>query len=126
MIIRIILQMTYPQSCVVLGLGDVELTLHEFDNDSKSWGPSIGQSSLMVNKSDNAKWIRFSLPAISLNALRTYGFRLHTSNGMIGLGEAAAGTQEPFTGQEWKADSRNQKGSFFTYFSLAYKIELCA
>ena len=107
--------------------GDVELTLHEFDAETKTWGAVIGHSSLFVEKDDNAKWIRFTLPAIQIQKGRTYGFRLHTNNAMIGLGEAATGNKEPFTfGHEWNADSTNQRGHYYSYFSLAFKVELCA
>jgi hypothetical protein len=106
--------------------GNVQLTLHEFDPISKTWGPSIGQSSLEVAKNDNSKWIRFALPAVALRQGSTYGFRLQTNNAMVGLGETVTGTQQPFTGHEWSADSTNQKGHFYSYFSLAFKVELCA
>ncbi len=114
-------------SSAVHNPGEVELTLHEFDPVSNFWGPALGKASQWVEKSDNAKWIRFDLPAIGLNHGSTYGFRLHTSNGMIGLGEAATGNNDPFTfGQEWHGDSSNQRGHFLRYFSLAFKVELCA
>ena len=107
--------------------GDVELTLHEFDNKNKFWGNAIGHSSLSVKKGDSAKWIRFELPSIPLRKNVTYGFRIQTKDAMIGLGEAASGTKDPFTfGHEWNADSKNQRGHFLTYFSLAFKVELCA
>ena len=107
--------------------GDVELTLHEFDTESKTWGAVIALSSLFIEKADHTKWIRFTLPAIQLQKGRTYGFRLHTNNAMIGLGEAATGNKEPFTfGHEWHADSTNQRGHYYSYFSLAFKVELCA
>jgi hypothetical protein len=105
--------------------GQVQLTLHEFDPVAKTWGSSIGQSSLAIDKNDNSKWIRFALPAIQLRQGMTYGFRLHAVDAMIGLGEAVTGTQQPFTGHEWSADSTNQKGHFYSYFSLAFKVE-CA
>ena len=51
----------------------------------------------------------------------------NTNNAMIGLGEAATGNKEPFTfGHEWNADSTNQRGHYYSYFSLAFKVELCA
>jgi hypothetical protein len=107
--------------------GDVELTLHEFDTGHKTWGLSIGHSIVQVHKGDDARWIRFNLPSIHLRDGATYGFRLHTKNAMIGLGEAATGNKEPFTfGHEWHADSINQQGNFYSHFSLAFKIELCA
>ena len=45
---------------------------------------------------------------------------------MVGIGEAASDAQRPFTGHEWSADSKNQQGNFYSYFSLAFKVELCA
>lgn len=107
--------------------GVIHLTLHEFDISSKTWGASIGRSSVNVQKDDREKWIRFSLPPLQLNKATTYGFRVHTSNAMIGLGEAATGTQHPFTfGHEWNADSKNERGHYYSYFSLAFKVELRA
>jgi hypothetical protein len=106
--------------------GEVILTLHEFDEGLKTWGPAIGTSTLDVHKKDHAKWIRFELPPVQLTKGTRYGFRLETENAMIGLGEAAVANQNPFTGQEWKADSNDLRGSFFSYFNLTYKVELCA
>lgn len=114
-------------SAAVHSPGDVELTLHEFDNASKAWGNAIAESRIHIEKSDNSKWIRFDLPEVQLKHGTTYGFRLQTKNAMIGLGEAATGTQEPFTfGHEWNADSTDKRGHFYSYFSLAFKIEMCA
>ena len=106
--------------------GKVIMTLHEFDPKSKNWGPQIGSSSLEVTKGDNAKWLRFGLPPVYLHKDVTYGFRVHTDNAMVGLGEAATGTQQPFTfGHEWSGDSTNQRGYYYSYFSLAFKVEIC-
>ena len=107
--------------------GEISMTLHEFDPGTRHWGPAIGQSSLPVKKDDAAQWIRFKLQPISLNKGATYGFRLYTNDAMVGIGEAATGNQHPFTfGHEWNGDSINQTGHFFSYFSLAFKVELCA
>lgn len=107
--------------------GEVTLTLHEFDTASKIWGPAICNSSLVIEKNDTSKWIRFALQPVPLYKDVTYGFRLHSDNGLIGIGEAATGTRQPFTfGHEWNADSKNETGHFFSYFSLAFKIELRA
>lgn len=107
--------------------GQVRLTLHEFDPASKTWGPSIGESTVDINKTDDGKWMRFSLPPVHLNKAATYGFRVFTSNALVGLGEAACDNQHPFTfGHEWNADSTDQKGHFYSYFSLAFKVELRA
>lgn len=107
--------------------GEIQLTLHEFDPLSKTWGAAIGESSVGVDKNDHRKWIRFSLPPVQLKQGITYGFRVQTSNAMVGLGEAARDNEHPFTfGHEWHADSKNQEGHFYTYFSLAFKVELRA
>lgn len=107
--------------------GNIQLTLHQFDPSAKLWGPAIGESSFHVEKGDHQKWMRFSLPPVQLKKETTYGFRVHTTDAMIGLGEAARDTGNPFTfGHEWNADSRNQEGYFLSYFSLAFKVELRA
>ncbi len=114
-------------SAAVHNPGEMSLTLHEFDNQSKTWGPAIGNSTLGLNRGDEAKWIRFSLQPVPLRKDSTYGFRLQTDNALVAIGEAASGMKQPFTfGHEWNGDSSDQKGPFFTYFSLAFKVELCA
>ena len=114
-------------STAVQHAGDVQMTLHEFDPRTKNWGPSICSTTLQVQKGDDAKWLRFVLPPIYLHKNVTYGFRVRTDNAMVGLGEAATGTQQPFTfGHEWSGDSTNQGGIYYSYFSLAFKVELCA
>jgi len=107
--------------------GEIELTLHEFDKIAKTWGPAIGQSSVHLRKEDREKWIRFGLPSLHLNKETTYGFRVHSNNGMIGLGEAVRDNKHPFPfGHEWSADSTDQRGHYYAYFSLAFKVELRA
>ena len=54
-----------------------------------------------------------------------YGFRIYANNTMVAPGEAAVGNQNPFSGEEWHADSIDQAGHYYRYFSLAYKIEMC-
>lgn len=107
--------------------GELVLTLHEFDTVAKRWGAAIGSSSVEVNKGDDEKWIRFGLPPLELRKNVTYGFRVQTNEAFVGLGEAAAGNRHPFTfGHEWNGDSLNQTGRYYSYFSLAFKVELCA
>ena len=107
--------------------GDIQLTLHEFNPGSKTWGPSIAQSVFSVKKGDDHQWIRFILPQLQLRKAATYGFRVQTNDAMVGLGEAACDNQHPFTfGHEWNADSTNQRGHYFSYFSLAFKVEMRA
>ena len=52
---------------------------------------------------------------------------VETIKEIIGIGEAATGNRHPFTfGHAWNGHSTNDKGDFFSYFSLAFKVELCA
>ncbi|HNR15108.1 MAG TPA: hypothetical protein PKG90_00450 [Chitinophagaceae bacterium] len=107
--------------------GEVALTLHEFDPSTNTWGPAIGNTSRPVDKNDGTHWIRFELEPIALKKDATYGFRLQTNDGIVGIGEAASGNKHPFTfGQAWNGYSSNDRGEFFRYFSLAFKVELCA
>jgi len=103
------------------------LTLHEFDPNNKTWGPALASSSLDLQRGDDSRWVRFELQPVHLHRELTYGFRLQTNDALIGLGEAATVNKHPFTfGHEWKGDSTDEKGQYFTYFSLAFKVEMCA
>ena len=107
--------------------GDLGLTLHEFDSSTNTWGTAIGDATMHLQKGDDARWISFGLPPVSLKKDATYGFRLRSENAMIGLGEAATNSDQPFTfGHEWKADTKNEAGNYYSYFSLTFKVELCA
>jgi len=107
--------------------GDVSLTLHEFDAASKTWGPAIGQSNRNLQMDDVSKWIRFELEPIALQKDSTYGFRIQTEQAYIGIGEAASKAHTPFLfGCAWNSNPEHEKGRFFKYFSLAFKVELCA
>ncbi|HUR67351.1 MAG TPA: hypothetical protein VMZ03_13455 [Chitinophagaceae bacterium] len=112
-------------SAAVTRPGEITLTLHEFDEVSKSWGPPISQSNLTIEENDAAKWIRFGLEPVSLQKNNTYGFRLQANNSIVGIGEAASDAQRPFLGHEWNARG-NEKGNYFHYFSLTFKVEMCA
>ena len=113
-------------SAAVQTPGEIVLTLHSFDTENKAWGPQLVSAKREVQKNDEEKWIRFNLPPVPLHKGETYGFRLYTNNAMIAIGEAATGTQNPFRGEEWHADSKDQNGHYYHYFSLAFKVEMCA
>jgi hypothetical protein len=104
----------------------IVLTLHSFDADNKTWGPQLVSAKLELQKNDAEKWIRFNLPTVPLFVNETYGFRLFANNALVGIGEATSGTQNAFTGEEWHGDSKDQNGHYYHYFSLAFKIEMCA
>jgi hypothetical protein len=114
-------------SSAVTQPGAVELTLHEFDPVTHEWGPSIGKSSLDIERNDESRWLRFELDPVSLQQNGHYAFRLQTDKGIIGIGEAASHARKPFGfGQEWSSDTSQLKENFYSYFSLAFKVELCA
>ncbi|MEO7984098.1 MAG: hypothetical protein ABI688_08445, partial [Bacteroidota bacterium] len=114
-------------SATVHEAGDIALALHEFDPVANSWGPVVANATVHLQKGDDARWISFQFQPVSLKKEATYGFRLHTDNALIGIGEAASHAKQPFAfGQEWKGDSKNEKGHYYRYFSLAFKVEMCA
>ncbi|MBO9657306.1 MAG: hypothetical protein J7527_00620 [Chitinophagaceae bacterium] len=107
--------------------GNIQLSLHEFDPVNKTWGPSLGQCVTSVKKEDTHSWIRFALPTLELKKLTTYAFRVTAKDALVGFGEAACDNLHPFTfGHEWNGDSTDQKGHFYSYFSLAFKVEMRA
>lgn len=114
-------------SAAVTQPGEMVLTLHEFDAASRTWGPAISQSALAIEKSDTAKWLRFELEPVSLVKNSSYGFRLQTEQGIIGIGEAVSHAHHPFQfGCAWNGHSHAEKGRYFNYFSLTFKVEMCA
>ncbi|MEP6675506.1 MAG: hypothetical protein ABJA78_10130 [Ferruginibacter sp.] len=115
-------------SSLVVRSGEVLITFHEFDAVNKEWGIKIASASVMFNKSDSNKWISFPLQGIQLQQGKWYGFMLQSPSSLIGVGEAAGTHREPPNGegQEWKFISGDNKGKAFTYFSLAFKVELRA
>lgn len=114
-------------SSAVTQPGEMLLTLHEFDAASRTWGPAISQSLLPVDVKDTARWLRFELEPVALQRNSHYGFRLQTREGIIGIGEAVSHAHRPFKfGCAWNGHSPDEKGRYFNYFSLAFKVELCA
>ena len=113
-------------SAAVQNPGEMMLSLHAFDPEQKYWGPALVSSTVAVQKTDEEKWIRFDLPPMPLHKNENYGFRIRATDAMIAIGEAAGGIQNPFAGEEWHADSLDQDGHYYKYFSLAFKIEMCA
>jgi len=111
-------------SAAVQSPGEIMLSLHAFDEEKKSWGPVLASATREIEKNDEEKWIRFELPPMPLHKNDNYGFRLYANNAMVAIGEAAA--QSPFKGKEWHANSNDQYGHYFNYFSLAFKVEMCA
>ena len=108
--------------------GPVNLTIHLFNADTKTWGPVLQSSSVEFNRSDNNKWISFHLNGLQLKKATIYGFRLKSETGLVGIGEAAGNNMhQPYKeGQKWFATSEEQPGSYFNYLSLAFKVDMRA
>ena len=106
--------------------GEMLLTVHAFDAATKAWGPALVSSSVEIDRNDSSKWLRFDLPSVVLQKGETYGFRLQAKDAFVAVGEAASGILNPFEGEEWHADTQDTQGRFYKYFSLAYKVEMCA
>ena len=108
--------------------GNVLMTLHNYDVQLKSWGPVLGSANVDFNHADNGKWKSFKLPGLHLVKGKAYGFRLEGQNAYIGMGEAAGSAQIPplNNGEEWQFTNNDEKGNSFSYFSLAFKIDVRA
>ncbi|MEJ7587546.1 MAG: hypothetical protein WKI04_08290 [Ferruginibacter sp.] len=111
---------------IVTSPGNVLMTLHTFDPQLKSWGPVLGSASIECTRNDTGKWKSFNIPGLHLNKGKAYGFRLESSDSYIGMGEAASQTPPLINGQEWKFVNKDPQGQSFSYFSLAFKVELRA
>ena len=113
---------------IVATPGKVLMTVHNFDTQLKSWGPVVGSASEEFNRTDTGKWKSFNISGLHLNKGKTYGFRLESPNCFIGVGETIGCYDTPLliNGQEWKFINKDQEGQSFSYFSLAFKIDVRA
>ncbi len=112
----------------VTNSGPVNLTIHAFDAVNKTWGPVLGSSQVQFHNRDTGKWISFPLNGLRLQKGMTYGFRLKSETGLVGVGEAAGSVNHlPYKeGLAWASASEELPGSFYTYLSLAFKVDLRA
>ncbi len=107
--------------------GYVRMSLHTFDALENKWGPALDASVLQVDASDTGKWIAFDMHGLHLDRGKTYGFRMESDHGCIGVAEAAWSASQPpqNKGQEWAfVDDGN--GDAYSYYSLAFKVDLRA
>ncbi len=113
---------------LVIRSGNVNMTVHEFDAENKTWGASLVSSTVGFSQADNEKWVSFPLQGLKLQQGKSYGFLLESPACFIGVGEAVGtyGQPLPGNGQEWKFTSGNNKGTAYSYFSLAFKVDLKA
>lgn len=115
-------------SALVTKPGKVIMTLHHFNRDEKSWGPAIQTCSIEINSNESGRWLPFYMPGMHLDKGKSYGFRLQSSDTLIGVGEAAGNlSKPPFSyGQEWQFTKEQSEGKSYSYFSLAFKIDMKA
>jgi hypothetical protein len=108
--------------------GKVLMTIHNFDSHLKSWGPVLGSASVEFSGTDSGKWKSFKISGLHLQKGNSYGFRLESPHSYIGMAEAATSHKNPVlnSGQEWKFSNADQKGHSFSYFSLAFKVDVRA
>lgn len=115
-------------SAIVTKPGKVIMTLHHFDTELKCWGPALSSASINIDNSEAGKWLAFDMPGMHLNKGKSYGFRLESPDTLIGVGEAAGNlSKPPFSyGQEWQFTKEQREGTSYSYFSLAFKIDMKA
>lgn len=115
-------------SSIVTKPGKVIMTLHSFDTLHKSWGPALSTSSVDIQNTEAGKWLAFSMQGMHLDKGQSYGFKLESPDTYIGVGEAAGSHRTPpfDAGQEWQFTKNHSKGECFSYFSLAFKVDMRA
>lgn len=115
-------------SAIVTKPGKVIMTLHHFDTEQKSWGPALTSASIDINSHEAGRWLLFNMPGMHLDKGKSYGFRLQCPDTLIGVGEAAGNlSKPPFSyGQEWQFTKEKNEGTSFSYFSLAFKVDMKA
>ncbi len=115
-------------SAIITKPGKVIMTLHNFDTALKCWGPALNSASRELDNSETGKWLAFDMLGMHLDKGKAYGFRLESPDTLIGVGEAAGNlSKPPFSyGQEWQFTEEQTEGQSFSYFSLAFKVDMRA
>jgi hypothetical protein len=115
-------------SAIVTKPGRVIMTLHHFDRVLKSWGPVLKTTSINIKINEAGRWLAFDMPGMHLDKGQSYGFRIQSPDTLIGVGEAAGNlAKPPFSyGQEWQFRNDSCEGKSFSYFSLAFKVDMKA
>lgn len=108
--------------------GRIIMTLHLFDPHQKSWGPAMNSSSMEVSYDKNGQWLAFDMQGMHLDKGKAYGFRLESPDTYIGVAEAAGSHQKPpfGEGKEWLFTEGKTEGRAYSYFSLAFKVDMRA
>ena len=109
---------------LVLDPAKITLTVHPFNDNTKTWGLPILSTSVFLQVSDSENWKSISTPGLHLYKGQHYGFRLECPQSLIGLGEVVGTNSMPISidGQEWKFNNSDPKSQSYSFFSLAFKI----
>ena len=103
--------------------GRVKLSLHHFDDSNHSWGPALGSAEMELNKDEDPGWVEFRMGTLQLDGTKRYGFRLHTQDALLALGEAVWGHSNiNHAGEEWIVKGNEKNGHYYRYFSLVYSL----
>ena len=71
---------------LVLHPAKITLTVHPFNDNTKTWGLPILSTSVFLQVSDSENWKSISTPGLHLYKGQHYGFRLECPQSLIGLG----------------------------------------
>ena len=113
---------------IVTRPGKLVMSIHNFDPLENHWGPALGKSSIDINGKETGQWLAFNLHGMHLHKGRAYGFRLESPDAYIGVAEAAGSHQMPpyEAGREWSFAKNQNSEKSFSYFSLAFKVDMRA
>jgi hypothetical protein len=113
-------------SNIVSNPGIVKMTFHQFDPLQRIWGPALCTTDVEFSQNSTGNWVVFPMEGVHLTRGASYGFKMQSVDALIGVGEAVGNHREqPFSnGQEWQFN--NNIAYAFSYFSLAFKIDLKA
>jgi hypothetical protein len=104
--------------------GKMAMTVHHFDESSKTWGPAIAFANTHLDCTDSGNWKTLNIDGPHLKKGEYYGIKLESPDSFIGLGEAVGSYSAPafLDGQEWIFNNFDNKGHCYTYFSLAFRL----
>lgn len=108
--------------------GTIQLTLHQYDPETKIWGPELLKTSTKVTSEDTGEWLRFNFDNLHIQKGFSYGLKLASDDSYLGLGEVAGSAKNPpmIFGQEWLFSVSGETINVFNYFSLSFKVREAA
>lgn len=113
---------------LVMKPGTVTLTLHNFDPESKTWGPELTKVTANLTPENAGSWLGFEVPKLQVVKDGSYGFRIESGDSYFGVGEVAGSAKRPpnAAGQEWVFSDKGNPLNAFHYFSLSFRVKAVA